>query len=175
MKRGRFISIQFMSTYWIMFLKPNTVTLFHLDGYQRKKKYSTLCSGLCTWTKRKIFRSATQYKAVHIKCEPNFLDDSTVNNRVLTVFELKRCFSHSCVKCYCGNDQTPLAGRGHLCGHCVMQDNKGWTAWREETLMLALCECRNGLLGQSLVGACAVLSQEQMLPIPGGALLGSRT
>lgn len=142
-----------------MFLKLNTVTLFHPDGCERRKKYSTLCSGLCTWPKRKIFKSVMHYKAGDITWEPNFLDGSTGNNRVLTAFEFKGCFSHSCVKCYHGNDWPPLAWRGHL-----------WTTWREQELIPTLWGHRIGLLGQSQVGASAVLSWEQTLLIPAGAL-----
>lgn len=113
------IGLWFMSTYWFMFLKPNMVTLFHSGGSQRKKQYSTLCSALCTWPENKIFKSIMRYKAGDIEREPNFLDDSTVNNRVLAAFEFNRCFSHSCIKCYHGNYWLPPpAGEAtfrHLC------------------------------------------------------------
>lgn len=107
-----------MSTYWFMFLKPNTVTLFHPGRYQRKKKYSILCSDLFTWPKRNMFKFVMHYKAGDIQREPNFLDDSTAKTRVLTAFEFNGCFSHSCVRCYHGNDWTLWQGEatfGHLC------------------------------------------------------------
>lgn len=128
----------FVSSYWFMFLKPNMMTLFHPGDGQRKKQYSTLCNGLCTWSKRKISKSIMNYKAGDVERELNILDDSTVNNRVLTAFEFNRCFSHSCIKCYHGNYWTP-SGRGRPpLGTCVTQLSKGWTTWREQVLMSAV-------------------------------------
>lgn len=78
------------------------------------------------------------YKTGDVEQELNILDDSTVNNRVLTAFEFNRCFSHSCIKCYHGNYWIP-SGRGRPpSGTRVAQLSKGWTTWREQVLVSAV-------------------------------------